>query len=154
MGSDDVEALLESAVAAQGAGEHREALALLTRARRLGAKEAQVRQAGAASEEAAQAGVARWLPIVRANVDGTWIDEFLVFRAQFEHATCAAELMQLFLALRAVHDPVADDLNKQAREAFQRGDTAGGYVKYQEIVNRAYASRRYVSVKRWIAERK
>ncbi|MDF1701125.1 MAG: hypothetical protein P1V36_08205 [Planctomycetota bacterium] len=106
------------------------------------------------AEQAAQAGAARFGPLVAANADPAWIDELLVYRESFAHAAAAADVMKAFEALRAEHDKGADAAYQAARNCFNQRDQDGGYAKYQEIVDQYYASRRYRSVKRWIAERK
>ena len=104
-------------------------------------------------DAAAKKEAERFLSLIRKNEDGTWVDDFLTFRDQFQHAPCAAEAMAAFAALRAEHTEPAQQAYKSAREAMQRGDQDGAYGRYQEIVDSYYASPRYRMIKRWIAER-
>jgi hypothetical protein len=60
----------------------------------------------------------------------------------------------VFAALRAKYRQGADDAYAAARKAFGQRNQEGGHGKYQEIVDQYYASPRYRSVKRWMAERK
>lgn len=92
--------------------------------------------------------------LIAANADGSWIDEFLVFRDDFQHAPCAAKAMAAFEKLRAEHMEPAKTAYQSAREAFRRGDQDGAYGRYQEILDQHYAAPRYRQVKRWVAERK
>ena len=91
---------------------------------------------------------------IQANTDGSWIDDFLAYRDEFEFADASRDVMKAFGALRGQHSELAQKALNDARAAFQQGRQNDGYAKYQEIVDKYYASSLYRNAKRWLAERK
>jgi predicted esterase len=89
-----------------------------------------------------------------SSSDGTWVDGFLEFRAKYAFADCAKPAMEAFAKLRAQHQKSADELFDAARGDFQKQKKTEAYAKCQEIVDKYYASDKYQTAKRWLAERK
>jgi hypothetical protein len=102
----------------------------------------------------ASAGGATYLPLIRQDKDGSWIEGFLAFRDDFEFAGAAHDVMAAFAELRARQLDPAKKAFGEARQLFQQGKQDEGYQKYREIVEKDYASPLYCNVKRWLAERK
>lgn len=62
--------------------------------------------------------------------------------------------MAAFEALRKKQEPDAQRLFNEAIAQFRQGNQAGGYAKYQELVEKDYASSRYRNVKEQLKARK
>jgi predicted esterase len=154
--TDDPARLLDFAEQRLRAQGYRDAVAALNRARALSpgaaAKERLDRLAREVDARAG-AGAEQFLPKIRQGEGKLWIDAFLAYRDDFEFASAAREVMQVFDALRAEHDGRARKALADARGAFQQGKRDAGYAKYQEIVDKHYAAASYRNVKRWLAER-
>ena len=103
--------------------------------------------------DAAAVGALEFKALIAANKDNTWIDAFLLWRADFEFAPAAREAMAAFHKLRDAHDPEAEKLIGEAREAFRARDAETGWSKYEEVMDKYYAARRYRVVKRWLKNR-
>jgi hypothetical protein len=87
-----------------GEGGYRDAIAALNRARGLKLEEAEKRRVDQlAPTIAAKAApsAAKYLKLVRAAKDGSWIDGFLAYRADFEFADDAQKVMAAFAERRA-----------------------------------------------------
>jgi len=95
----------------------------------------------------------RFQELIAKDADGSWIDEFLDWRDQFEFAPAAAGTMKAFYRLRDEHDEPAEKLIGEARAAFQRGNREVGWASYEKVVREYYAARRYRNVKKWLADR-
>jgi predicted esterase len=157
LASDDPEALLGFAEKQAEAGRYRDAIAALRRARTLKLSDPQKQRAdrlGTAIDVKAKAGANEFLPKIGKNADGSWIDGFLAYRDEFEFADAAREVMSAFETLRKQHEPAAQRAFGEARAAFQRRNQDQGYAKYQEIVDKDYASPLYRNVKEWLKARK
>jgi predicted esterase len=160
--SDDIERLLDFAERRMNAeGGKRDAVAALNRAgattpELTGAVKARFERLSREIDEQTIAGAQKFLPkICDAQIDGkTWIDAFLAFRDEFEFAPGARELMEAFDRLRAAHNGPAEKLLNEANAAFQQGKRDDGYAKYQEILEKYFASSSYRNVKQWLAERR
>jgi predicted esterase len=157
LSSDDPARLLDFAEARLKAGADRDAIAALRRARSLTRdkdRQARLDRVGREVDARASAGAKKYLPLIREDKDGSWVDGFLAYRDAFEFADAAREVMAAFQALRGRHEGPARNAFNEARAAFRRGQRDEGYARYQEIVDRDYASSLYRTVKRWLAERK
>lgn len=133
-------------------GGTRDAIAALLRAGELKpAAEVEQRRQKLLSAIDAQAApaAAEWLAKIRDGQPG-WIDGFLAFRDVYQFAPAARDVLAAFDALRAQHDEPARTAFAAARMAFQQGRPADGNARYQEIVDRYYASSLYRTVKRWL----
>ena len=64
--------------------------------------------------------------------------------------TSSAETMAVYMTLREEHDPKAEALIQEARQAFRNGDREGGKAKYQEVLDTWFAAGKYPIVKRWV----
>jgi predicted esterase len=156
LASDDPDALLAFAEKQAEAGRYRDAIAALRRTRSLKLSDPRKQRAdrlGAAVEAKARAGADEFLPKVRANADASWIDGFLAYRDEFECAEAARAVMEAFAALRKQHEPAARRAFGEAQAAFQQGKPDQAYAKYQEIVDKAYASSLYRNVREWLKSR-
>ena len=102
----------------------------------------------------AKAKANEYLIKIRSNRNGTWVDGFLAFRDQFEFAEGARPVMAAFEALRKKQEPDAQRLFNEANVQFRQGNQAGGYAKYQELLEKDYASSRYRNVKEQLKARK
>jgi hypothetical protein len=157
MASDDPEVLIGFAEKQAEAGRYRDAIAALHKLAGLEQADAQKRRADrlrASIDAGAKAKADEWLPKVKANADGSWVDDFLAFRDQFEFADGARAAMEAFEALRKQHEPAARRTFQEAIVLFRQGKQADGYAKFQEIVDKYYASPRYRNVKEQLQARK
>jgi predicted esterase len=157
--SDDPAKLLDFAEQRFKAKAYRDAVAAVNRAGALkpvptGTAKARLDRLSHDLDAIAAAGAKQFLPQMRDGKPGkAWIGAFLGYRDDFEFAPTAAEVMQVFNALRAEHEAPAKKLMDEARAAFQQGNRDEAYAKYQEIVDKYYAASSYRNVKRWLAER-
>jgi hypothetical protein len=155
--SSDPASLINFAANQLSKKDFRDAIAAIHRVRTLNLDERQKRQVNELSrsiDAQALAGALKYLPLIRQAKDGTWIDEFLSFRDDFEFAGSAYEVMANFADLRARHQDPAKKTLGEARQLFQQGKQDEGYAKYREIVEKYYASPLYCNVKRWLEDRK
>ena len=106
------------------------------------------------AERSLTAGAKQFLPKIKEAKDNKWIDAFLAYRDDFEFAPAAHEVMEAFAALRAKQEKPAKKIFNEASAAFQQNNKDAGYAKYQEIVDKYFASSFYRNVKRWLADRK
>jgi hypothetical protein len=157
MASDDPEALIAFAEKQAEAGRYRDAIAALRRLAGLKPTDAQRQRADrlrASIDAKAKAKADELLPRVKANADGSWVDDFLAFRDEFEFADGARAAMAAFEALRKQQEPAAQQAFQGAMMLFRQGKRDEGYAKYQEIVDKYYASPRYRNVKEQLEARK
>ncbi len=96
----------------------------------------------------------KFLAAIKANKDGSWVDDFLAFRDEYEYADAASAAMAAFDALRAEQDPPASKAMGEARQAFNQGQRDEGYAKAKEVVAKYYASSSYRLARKWAAEQK
>jgi predicted esterase len=156
LSSDDPEVLLGFAEKQLAAGRYRDAIAALGRARTLKLTDPQKQRAGSLAktiDSKAKAGADEFLPKIRKNADGSWVDGFLAYRDEFEFADAARPVMGAFEALRKQHEPLADTAFGEAMAAFQQAKRDDGFAKYREIVEKDYASSRYRNVKEQLKSR-
>jgi predicted esterase len=138
------------------AGDCRDAAAALLRVR---ARKTTPAEAAAAADLARQVDALaapdaeRLLAAIRADADGSWADDFVAFRAKFGPADAAQPVLAAHAALREKHEAPAKKLFGEARQAFQQGDRAAGWRKYEQLVRECYASSLYTRVKQWLAEK-
>jgi hypothetical protein len=157
MASDDPEVLVAFAEKQAGAGRYRDAIAALRNAKGLRQTDAQKRRADrlrASVDTMAKAKADELLPKIKANADGSWVDDFLAFRDEFEFADGARAAMDAFEALRQRHEPAAQRPFQEGLMLLRQGKQAEGYAKYQEIVDKYYASPRYRNIKEQLKARK
>jgi predicted esterase len=157
LATDDPARLLDFAEERRKGRAYRDVVAALNRARSLkpeGAAKERLDRLARDVDARASAGAAEFLPRIRKAQAEPWIDAFLAYRADFEFAPAAREVMQAFDALRAEHEGPATKALEAARAAFRQGKRDEGYARYQEIVDKYYAASSYRNVKRWLAERK
>ena len=155
--SSDPARLIDFAASRLEQKNYRDAIAALHRVNALTLNDSQKRRAlelNRAIDAQAVVEAAKYLSLIRQVKDGSWIDGFLAFRDHFEFARAAQEVMGAFAKLRAQHHESAKKAFGEARQLFQQGKQDEGYKKYQEIVEKDYASPLYRSVKRWLEERK
>jgi hypothetical protein len=157
MASDDPKVLVDFAEKQAGAGRYRDAIAALRKAKGLKQPDA-VKKRGdrlrASIDTKAKAKAAEFLIKIKANRNGSWVDGFLAFRDEFEFADSSRAAMAAFEALRKKQEPDAQRLFQEAMMLFRQGNQAGGYAKYQEIVDKDYASARYRNIKEQLKARK
>jgi predicted esterase len=157
LASDDPKVLLDFAKKRLGEGGFRDAIAAMHRARDMKLDAGQKRSANeisrAVSAKAAP-DAAKYLKLIRENRDGSWIDGFLAYRADFEFADDAKEVMTAFNELHTRHEEPAKTAFGEARQLFNQGKQNDGYAKLQTIVQSYYASPLYRTAKRWLEQRK
>ena len=156
LSSDDPEVLLGFADKQAAASHYRDAIAAIRRAKALKLTDSQKQRADTLSKSIdarAKTGADEFLPRIRKNADGSWIDGFLAYRDEFEFADAAREVMGAFEALRKQQEPLADKSYGEAMTAFRQGKRDEGYAKYQEIVDKDYASSRYRNIKEQLSSR-
>jgi hypothetical protein len=157
MASDEPEVLLAFAEKQAEAGRYRDAIAALRNAKGLKQADAQKQRADrlrASIDNKAKAKADEFLAKIKANADGSWVDGFLAFRDEFEFADGARAAMDAFEALRKQHEPLAQRAFEAGIMLFRQGRQAEGYSKYQEIVDKDYASARYRNIKEQLKARK
>jgi poly(3-hydroxybutyrate) depolymerase len=96
--------------------------------------------------EAAPVG-GRLAAAIAKNQDGTWVDEFLAFRAEFAHAKAAEAAMSGYARLRRQQQKVGDELFYEARG---KRDKAERMAIWQRILNECYATGWYPAIKLWM----
>jgi hypothetical protein len=149
--------LLDFATAQMNQARYRDAVAALRRAQTLTLDDAQKRRArelSHAMDAKATAGARKYLALIRKAKSGAWIDDFRAFRADFEFAEAAAEVMTAFAELRKQQEEPARKASIEALQLFQNGKQDAGYAKYREIAEKYYASTQYPQVKRVLEARK
>jgi predicted esterase len=103
MTSDDPEVLVAFAKKQAGAGRYRDAVAALRKLDGLKQTDSQKERADrlrASIDAKAKARADAFLARITANADGSWVDDFLAFRDEFEFADGARAAMDAFGALR------------------------------------------------------
>jgi predicted esterase len=96
----------------------------------------------------------KFLSAIKANKDGSWVDDFLAFREEYEYADAASAAMEAFAKLREEQDPLASKAMGEARQAFNQGRRPEGYAKAKEIAAKYYASTSYRLARKWAAEQR
>ncbi len=105
-------------------------------------------------EDAAERQADKHLNAIKSNLDSRWLEPFLKWQEDFILSQAAQKPNEAFRQLQQQHDETANDLMKEARQAFRSGNASAGYAKYQEIVDKYYASRHYRTVKTSLDERR
>jgi len=152
--SSDPAVLSRAARDAVAAKRWRDASAIVLRMRALKPVPAETAAIAASIDAAAKVDATRFLALVKQPGKGEWIDDFLVFRDEFEFADCSKDLMQAFAALRQQHEGPAKKLIDEARALFRKGQRDDGWKKYEVVAAECWASSSYPNVKRWLAERR
>jgi len=146
MTSDDPVALVDSAQKRFAARDHRDAIALLDRARGLdrgGKLASKVKALESLIEKEAAPKAKALEKAIGAAKDDSWVADFTAFRTAFEFAACAKPVMDAYAKLRAEHEKPAEDLFYKARADFQKDKDDDAYAKCEEIVKKYYASSYY-----------
>lgn len=142
MSTPDAAKLLAYAEAEAEKKSWRTVGAALARADELDATEA-FKAVREAYESAAAEHASDLLTRIRTNESGDWIDEYLDWQDQFALSRVGATTVKAFEKLRRQHDGPAGELQTEAKAAFRAGKREEGWQKYQEIVDKYYASRLY-----------
>ena len=157
MTSDDPRELLDFAEQRLANEQFRDAVAALRRADQLDADENhrdKLNAIKARINEIVEPQAKKFAELISDNNDNTWVDAFLEFRRKFEFADGARAVVAAYYKLRKKHQKGADDLYHAARRDFRSKKQDDAYAKYQQVVDKYYASSWYPRMKRWIAERK
>lgn len=156
LSSDDPEVLSTFAEKQAEAAQWRDVVAAVLRWKAVGKGKPAPRLAALEAKVAAAAkpGVTSLLPALEKHADASWLEEFVLFRDEFEFADAAKPVMDAFAKLRAAHQSHADEKMKEAQTAFNEGRPDDGYAAYQKIVDKYFASTHYRSAKKALAERK
>ena len=93
-----------------------------------------------------------FLEAIRGKKDAKWVDDFLVFRDEYEFADSASEAMKAFNALRLEQNEPAQKMMKEARGMFNQSKRPDGYVLVQKVADQYPASASYRLAKSWLAE--
>ena len=144
--SDDPAALLDFAATRAAAGEYRDATAALLRSRELDTEHRLAKKRKPIEDKIEKEAAPKAKELAAAIVaakDGGWVEEFLQFRAKFEFAYGATEVMAAYRALRARHQGPAERLWGEARQAWQDGRDDEATGKCREIVEKQFASSYY-----------
>jgi predicted esterase len=155
MASEDPARLLDLAERRIGEHAYRDAIAAVRRARTStldAPAKGRLAKLLAAIDAEASPRAATFLRAIRANKDGTWIDDFLAYREQFQLAEPAAEVMAAFESLRSTQRAPAEALLGEARGLFQQGRRDDARKRLEEIVKRYYASPSYRPARTWLSE--
>ncbi len=157
MASQEPKVLIDFAENQAKAGHYRDAIAALRKVKDLKQTPAEKQRADrlrGSIDTKAKAKANEYLIKIRSNRNGSWVDGFLAFRDQFEFSDAARSVTAAFEALRKKQEPDAQRLFNEAIMQFRQGNQAGGYAKYQELVEKDYASSRYRNVKEQLKARK
>lgn len=157
MTSDDSRELFDFAEQRLADEQFRDAIAALRRADQLdtdGAQRDKLKALKARINETLKPKATRLEKLIAENKNNVWVDELLEFRSKFEFADGAAAAMSAYYELRKNHQKAADDLYHAATRNFREKKQDDAYAKYQQVVDKYYASSWYPKMKRWIAERK
>ena len=157
MASQQSKVLIDFAEKQAKAGHYRDAIAAFRKVKDLKQTPAEKQQADrlrGSIDTKAKAKANEYLIKIRSNRNGSWIDGFLAFRDEFEFSDGARPVMAAFEALRKKQEPDAQRLFNEAIMQFRQGNQASGYEKYQELVEKDYASSRYRNVKAQLKARK
>jgi len=154
MTSDDPAVLAAQGQAALDDDRFRDAMAFAVRLEKVAPKHKMVAEITKTVDEYAEGDLERFTAALADPGDGDWIDDFLEYRADYEFAACAKQLMADFDKLRAQHEEPADKLMGEARKLFRQGDRDAGWKKYEELVASCWASSSYTIVKGWLENRK
>jgi poly(3-hydroxybutyrate) depolymerase len=147
LSSDDPVTLLSWADESLEGGRFRDACAAVHRIEHLGVPNdlrRNVKKLVDKITEKAKPEAARLAKAIKRNRNNQWVDAFLKFREEFAFAKAAAGTMKVYETLRNKHKKSADDLFYAARGLR---DDAAREAKYQEIVDKYYASKWYQTVK-------
>lgn len=86
-----------------------------------------------------------------APEDGpAWVDGVIALRSRFAGTRAIAPVLQTLASMKAAQQPAADDLFKQAQEAYQSGDQARGRELAERILKECPASDKRRIVKGWM----
>jgi RNA polymerase sigma factor (sigma-70 family) len=157
MASQEPKVMIDFAEKQAHDGHYRDAIAALRKVNDLKQTPAERQRADhvrGSIDTKAKAKANEFLIKIRSNRNGSWVDGFLAFRDQFEFSDGARPVMAAFEALRKKQEPDAQRLFNEANVQFRQGNQAGGYAKYQELVEKDYASSRYRTVKEQLKARK
>lgn len=150
MTSEDPAALLDFAQKQLDAGEYRDAMGAVLRAREHDKGVAlKARADGIERAVDAKAGpdAKRLEAAIRADKDNGWVDDFWELRRQFGCAPAAQACLRAYDKLKAEHTKPANELFWAAR---RERDDAARKAKYKEIVEKYYASGWWILVKDWV----
>ncbi len=153
MSTTDADALAAYANEAAERGRWHDVGAALARAKTIGADAklaAAARRYDAEASKQAEHFLERW----KKGEGGAWVDEFYAWKLAFGGAPAAAEVLAAYRKREHVEGPKADQLFVAAQKAFRSGDRDAGRAKYDEILDRCFASGLYPIVKRWVADMK
>ena len=156
MAADDPQVLIDFAENEVKDGRFRDAIAALERARAMELKDAlkdRASRLGKVLDDKARPGALEYLPRIQKDADGSWVDGFLAYRAEFEFAPAARAVVAAYTALRARQEPEAKRLMGEARMAFQQGNRDQGYKLLEQIVEKCHASALYRDVKEQVQAR-
>jgi predicted esterase len=156
LSSDDPAVLIRFAGERQKEKGWRDVVAACRRARGLKLDKLEKAAVGKLEEairRAASRDAEKFTKLISENRNGRWMDDFLEFRAGFEFAEIVKPAMDLYSKLRAEHEAPAKQLFGEARAAFRSGDREKGSAKYEEILEKHYASSLYRRVKRLHGEK-
>lgn len=93
------------------------------------------------------------LKSITANANGTWVQDYHRFYANFGFSADAKPVVAAYRQLAKKHKDEGNKLYSEARRLFQQQKKDEGYAKCQEIVDKFYASSRYRTVKTWLDNR-
>lgn len=147
MSTTDVGRLVEYTEQQAEAENWRAVGALLDRAAAVGDAKQRLQKTIEAYETAASVKAGSLLRAIEGNQDGSWVDGFHEWAEQFALSQAGAETMSAFAALREEHKAPAKKLSDEALAALRRGDRQTAKAKYQEIVDKYYASQDYATAK-------
>jgi len=107
-----------------------------------------------AYEAAAKSGGERLLKQIEENKNGKWIKRYLEWEEQFSLSSRYKGTIDAFKELQEEHEDSAKELYSEARKAFNQGKRSDGFAKYQEIVEKYYASTYYRTIKATLDKQK
>ena len=150
MTSEDPAALLDFAQKQLDAGEWRDAMGAVLRAREFdkgGAQKARAEEIERKIDAKCAPDAKALAKAIAENRNNKWVDDFWEFRRQFGCAPAAEDCIRAYEKLKAQHSKPANDLFWAARN---ERDEKTRKAKYQEIVDKYYASSWWILVKDWV----
>lgn len=94
------------------------------------------------------------LTLIEDNEDHHWVGDFYEFRNEYEFTNAAKPIVAAYEKIKEEHEEPAKKLYGEARRLFQQKKRDEAYEKCAEIVDKYYASTKFMTVKGWLDNRK
>ena len=148
MNGSDSRELMGFAERAYARGRYRDALAAAARVRTLdegGSLGPRLNALSVEIDAKARPVAERLTTAMTQRRDGSWVDDFWAFRAEFGLAPAAESCLAAYAGLRKAHDEPAEQLFSEIQSELNEGLRR---AKLRELVGKYYASKWYKLAKR------